>query len=141
MNSGYMRANQVVPGTLKAVLWELDELAQVIPSDILASARVFVRALLKVLPCRPQVLPTASGKLQLVWYRGLEALELEFESPTTIYVWKSCGDAGVAEEATFPASDVEYATALIEEFKTGNSRTALPGTEGAVTRRWAVQPG
>ncbi len=151
MNSGYMRGSQVVPGTLKAVLWELDELARrgangassgtVIHSDIVAAARVFVRALLKVLPYRPQVVPTTSGKLQLVWYRGLETLELEFESPRTIYFWKSCGDLGIAEEATFPAADVEYAAALVEGFRNGTSRTALPGTERAVVRCCAVQPG
>jgi hypothetical protein len=141
----------MVPGTLKAVLWELDQLARpgdngcgcgaVINADIVAAARVFVRALLKAVPHRPQIVPTASGKLQLVWYRGLETLELEFESPQTVNFWKSCGDAGIAEEANFPAGDVEYAVALVEGFRNETCRTDLPGTEGALTRRWAVQPG
>jgi hypothetical protein len=141
----------MVPGTLKAVLWELDQLARpgangcgccaIINADIVAAARVFVRALLKAVPHRPQVVPTASGKLQLVWYCGLETLELEFESTQTIYFWKSCGDLGIADEATFPAADVEYAVALVEGFRNGTCRTALPETEAALTRRWAVQPG
>jgi hypothetical protein len=134
---GFIRATRVAKSLLKAVLWELDELARLssnengidaaaVDSEILAAARTFIQATLREVPYRPAVVPTATGKLQFVWYRGLDTLQLEFESPETISVSQWSGDAGLEEEATFPSAHVDLAVAMIQEFRDGTS----PGGDG-----------
>jgi hypothetical protein len=140
MFQGFKRATGAGLSVRKAVLWELDRLARPCPngdgcgaaavdSGILAAARGFVQALLRGIPYRPQVVPTASGKLQLVWYRGLESLELTFDSPQTLSFSTSYGEAGTEEEATFSVAEVDRAVALVEEFRNRTSKPALPRVE------------
>jgi hypothetical protein len=147
MYSGFKRAAGVMPSILKAVLWELDRLARpgrkgngcgasiAIDAAIIAAARAFVQALLEEVPYRPQVVPTASGKLQLVWYHGRQTLELQFESPQTLSFSRSDGHAVVEEEGTFAAADVDCAVALVQGFRNGPSQTVFPAPELPVVRR------
>jgi hypothetical protein len=149
MALGFKRATGREPSIVHAVLWELDELARptgncfgavVVDADIIAAARLFIQTLCKEIPYRPMVVPTAAGKLQLVWFRGQTSLEMEFVSPRTIHFSKSDGDAGVEEEGTFSAADVDLAVALVLGFRTGTSRTVPWEAERPVARRCEYVP-
>jgi hypothetical protein len=151
MVAGFTRAKRVASSTLNAVLWELDELAQALPScpaaapdavdaDVLAGAREFVQALFEELPGRPRVVVLESGKIQLVWYRGLASLEMEFTSPRTICFSKLSSEAGIVEEGTFPTDDVEFAAALVGAFRNETARTARLGAELPIVHRYVHVP-
>jgi len=63
----------------------------------------------------PDCLPMSSGAVQLEWHVGGRILEIEFERPDLIHYLKWWpGHEVPADEATFPADDLEQAAALIE---------------------------
>jgi hypothetical protein len=125
------RSKNAMPSALRAVLWELDELARLRPNwdgdgapamepGIIAGARTFIRGLCKQFGYRPHVVPMSSGKLQFVWYHGLKALELEFESPQIIRMLQGHSAAGFDNETAFPITDVDRAVDLIRCFMSGS---------------------
>jgi hypothetical protein len=126
----WLLAGYYDPEFVKAVYAELDELSQLGPNwdsygapaiepGIIAAARAFIKALPKNLAHRPRVVPMSGGNLQLEWHHGSKILELEFETPQTIHFLQWHPEAGVEEEATFRATEIERAVDLIQWFMSG----------------------
>lgn len=93
--------------------------ASVIDPAIIAAARKFVASLPENLAFRPHVVPMSTGNLQLEWHRGSRTLELEFESRQLIHFLQWHPEAGVEEEDTIRADDVDRAVELIRWFMSG----------------------
>jgi hypothetical protein len=109
---------------------DLDDLARLNPNwdgygapaidpSIIAAARKFIQALPETLVLRPRVVPMSTGNLQFEWHHGSKILELEFETPEMIHFLQWHPEAGVEEEATFRASDIDRAVDLIQWFMSG----------------------
>jgi hypothetical protein len=86
---------------------------------IIAAAREFIKALPENLVPRPRVVPMSTGNLQFEWHQGSKILELELQTPQTIHFLQWHPEAGVEEEATFRATDIERAVDLIQWFMSG----------------------
>ena len=86
---------------------------------IIAAARAFIASLPENLVFRPHIAPMSTGNLQLEWHHQGKILELEFETPKKIHFLQWHPKAGIEEEATFPASDIEKAVDLIQWFMSG----------------------
>jgi hypothetical protein len=126
----WLRAGHYDPDFTTAVCAELDRLSQLVknwdhygapPIDpaIIAAARAFIEALPENLAYRPHVVPMSPGNLQFEWHHEGKILELEFETAKTIHFLQWHPQAGVEEEATFPASDIDKAVDLIQWFMSG----------------------
>jgi len=98
--------------------WDRYEAPPIDPA-ILAAVAQFVRALPKPIGARPRVVPMSPGNLQLEWHHGQRVLEFEFESPQSIRYLQWDPPAGIEEEDSFPAGDLQRATDLIQWFMTG----------------------
>ncbi len=127
----WLLAGYYDPEFVNAIESELDELAQLSPNwdgygaptidpNILVAASKFIKALPENLVYRPQVVPMSGGNLQFEWHHDSTLLELEFETAQTIHFLQWHPETGVEEEATFPATDIERAVALIQWFMSGN---------------------
>jgi len=92
-----------------------------IDPGIIAAARKFVEALPENFAYRPRVVPMSPGNLQFEWHHQGKVLELEFETPKLIHFLQWYPQAGVEEEETFPASDIERAVDLIQWFMSGTT--------------------
>jgi hypothetical protein len=84
-----------------------------IDPGIVEAARTLVFQLPPDIAPRPRVVPLASGTLQFEWGNDEVALELEFESPTTIRFLKWNPAAGDPQEDTMPVADQEGIEALV----------------------------
>jgi hypothetical protein len=111
---------------------ELDRLAALAPNwdrygapaidpQIIAAAKVFLRALPENIAYRPRVVPMSPGNLQFEWHHGPKVLELEFESPATIRFLQYDPEAKVEEEDTFRTSEIDRAVDLIQWFMNGTN--------------------
>lgn len=86
---------------------------RVIDPDVLDAARRLAARFPQDLVPRPHVVPLAAGTLQYEWSAGNVALELEFESPTTIRYLKWNPAAGEPEEDTVQVADYAAIESLL----------------------------
>jgi hypothetical protein len=93
--------------------------APAIAPAVIAAARSFLARLPEGLAPRPRVVPMSNGMLQLEWHAGPRSLELEFESPDSIRYLRWHPEAGIEDEDSFPAEEVEIADGLIRWFVDG----------------------
>lgn len=120
-----MRSLPATPSKVASVEAELDQLAALsagwdgygapaIDAEIVAAARIFLRALPASLASPPRAVPLSSGSVQFEWHGHTKVLELEFENSHTLHFLQWNPPEGVEVEDTFPASDIDRAAALIE---------------------------
>jgi hypothetical protein len=126
----WLRAGHYDPDFVSAVEDELTRLsllprnwdgygATPIDPGIIAAALRFIKALPEGLVHRPRAVPMSTGNLQFEWHDGPKILELEYETPETIRFLQWHPEAGVEEEETFRADDIERAVDLIQWFMSG----------------------
>jgi hypothetical protein len=90
--------------------------APAIDPALIDAAKSFVAGLPATCRISPQIVPTSSGALQLVWHDGPKSLEQEFESPDSIRFLQWHPQAKVEREESFPIRDKSKTAALIEWF-------------------------
>jgi len=109
VSSRLKQLNQLEPN------WDCEG-ATAINRHVIAAADRLAQRLPDHIIFPPAVVPISNGTLQFEWNADDYSLEFEFESPGEIRYLKWDPEKGVEEEDSFPANDVDQATALIEWF-------------------------
>jgi hypothetical protein len=92
--------------------------APAINPHIIDCARAWANRLPRELWKTPTVVPLSTGSVQFEWGDAERALELEFETPETIHYLKWDREAGLEEEGTFDADEMDLAIPLLRWFIT-----------------------